>query len=281
MKKILSILFVISVILSMCCVLTSCGKEPTFEENIVGTWESQKDGSKNKVTLVFEYKDDTLRGTQSYYDYDNSEWGEYTFKVGDVTKYTMTLLFDGGKIDTVSYSMGKDTLIFDNMVYKNDTKDIKIDDTEITYILDGIPMPVRAGIYFGMSKAEVKMLADTDFIKTTDTDTLVYELPDYFYPKVEGDTWYAFENEKLIKTGFDFNAYLNTDKEIEDLTNNIIAAYTKQYGNYFTYKWTTSDTISYMWETGNMSIEFVVFDNGGLRLYYSMEDLGYKKVGNN
>ena len=224
MKKLLSIALVISTLFSMCFLFASCGKEPTFEENIVGTWESQKDGSKNKVTLVFEYKDETLRGTQSYYDYDNSEWGELTFKVGDRTDYTITLLYDGGKIDTVSYSLGKDTLIFDSMVYKNESKNIEIDPEQKTYILDGVPMPVRAGMYFGMTKSDIKMFADTDYGHTSDDgDTLFYDLPDFFYPTVDGFATYDFDDEgKLYRHSLRLYESKNAD-DMKKLKKNIVA----------------------------------------------------------
>ena len=273
MKKLLSIALVISTLFSICFLFASCGKEPTFEENIVGTWESQKDGSKNKVTLVFEYKDETLRGTQSYYDYDNSEWGELTFKVGDRTDYTITLLYDGGKIDTVSYSLGKDTLIFDSMVYKNESKNIEIDLEQKTYILDGVPMPVRAGMYFGMTKSEVKSFADTKYRHTSDDgDTLFYELPDFFYPQVDGYASYSFdENGKFSGHSFSFYEDKDADK-MSKLKKNLIDAYSSQYGKYSTFEWTTSEgTVSYAWQSGNMSVVIRVWGDGGITVIYTLE----------
>ena len=273
MKKLLSIVLVISTLFSICFLFASCGKEPTFEENIVGTWESQKDGSKNKVTLVFEYKDENLKGTQSYYDYDNSEWGELTFKVGDRTDYTITLLYDGGKIDTVSYSLGKDTLIFDSMVYKNESKNIEIDLEQKTYILDGVPMPVRAGMYFGMTKSEVKSFADTKYCHTSDDgDTLFYELPDFFYPQVDGYASYSFdENGKFSGHSFSFYEDKDADK-MSKLKKNLIDAYSSQYGKYSTFEWTTSEgTVSYAWQSGNMSVVIRVWGDGGITVIYTLE----------
>ena len=272
MKKLLSIALVISTLFSICFLFASCGKEPTFEENIVGTWESQKDGSKNKVTLVFEYKDETLRGTQSYYDYDNSEWRELTFKVGDRTDYNITLLYDGGRMDTVSYSLGKDTLIFDSMIYKNESKNIKIDPEQKTYILDGVPMPVRAGMYFGMTKSDIKMFADTDYGHTSDDgDTLFFDLPDFFYPTVDGFATYDFDDEgKLYRHSLRLYESKNAD-DMKKLKKNIVDAYSKQYGSYTTENWSTQEgTMSYEWKSGNMIVEIVMWNDGDITIYYKL-----------
>jgi hypothetical protein len=276
MKRVVSVVLTIAALLSVVFVFSSCSKEkqPTFEENIVGTWESQKDGTENKARLVFEYTGNELKGTQSYYDYDNSEWGELSFKVGERTEYTMTLLYDGGKMVTVSYAMGNDSLVFDNIIYTNESKNIKVDVTAKTYILDGIPMPVRAGIFFGMTKSEVKLLADTAFTETT-ARGFTYELPDYFFPKTEGYTWYAFENDRLIETGFRFDAWRNTEKEQEKLKSNLLYAYSEQYGTYTTFNWTTSDTISYVWKTGNMTVIMRIWDKDSIDIIYTLEDEDY------
>jgi major membrane immunogen (membrane-anchored lipoprotein) len=267
MKKLLSIVLVISTLLSTCFLFTSCSKEPTkeptFEENIVGTWESKKDGSKNKVTLVFEYTDETLRGTQSYYDYDNSEWGEITFKVEDRTDYTMTLIYDVGKLDVVSYSLAKDTLVFDNAVYKNESKNIEIDPEQKTYILDGVPMPVRAGMYFGMTKSEIESMADSKYIKSdTDyysgNDVYHYEAPVLFNLQVDHNmsyaTYYFDENGRFYEHILSFGDY-DTEKLIE-LKIKLMDAFSSQYGKYRIEDHHAGD--KYVWQSGNMIVEMLV-----------------------
>lgn len=290
MKKLISVFLVAVSLFTIAGVFVSCSNKeevaPSFEENIVGTWESQKDGSKNKATITFETKDGELKGNQRFYDYDNSEWGEMSFAVGDRTKYTITLLFDDGTMKTVSYSMGKNTLVFDNVIYINDSKNIPVDAEVETYMIDGVPMPVRAGVFFGMGRSEVRMMADTKFVeKSTLTweDTDEYELPDFFYPQVDGYAYYSFDDaDRLSAHGFHFYTYSSKDNhKLPELKSNLISAYSKQYGSYFTYEWTTSDTVSYIWETGNMSVELIVYDTDSMVLEYSLEDLSHKKNASN
>ena len=286
MKKLISVFLVAVSLFTIAGVFVSCSNKeeaaPSFEENIVGTWESQKDGSKNKATITFETKDGELKGNQRFYDYDNSEWGEMSFAVGDRTEYTITLLFDDGTMKTVSYSMGKDTLVFDNVIYKNDNKNIPVDAEVETYMLEGIPMPVRAGIYFGMSKSEVKVIADTEYdhkIDATYTNTEIYELPDFFTPQVDGYTSYDFDdNEKLISHGFSFNGrHSSDDEKLITLKKNILDVYSEMYGDYHIFEWTTDvGTISYTFVSGNMGIEVIVWKDHDITIEYSLDVSDYK-----
>ena len=286
MNKLISVLLVAISLFAVACIFSSCSKEEevalSFDENIVGTWQSQKDGSKNKATICFENKDGELKGNQRFYDYDNSEWGEMSFAVGDRTKYTITLLFDDGTMKTVSYSVGKNTLIFDNVIYKNDSKNIPVDTDVETYMVDGIPMPVRAGIYFGMSKSEVKLIADTEYkykLDATYTNTELYELPDFFTPQVNGYTSYDFDdNEKLISHGFSFYGLRSSDDEkLIELKKNILYVYSEMYGDYHIFEWTTDvGTVSYTFVSGNMGIEVIVWKDHDITIEYSLDIPDYK-----
>lgn len=255
--------------------------KPSFEENLSGTWTSSRNSSSGKATVTFLYEDDILTGELSYYDYEGSEWDKMSFKVDEYTDYTMTLLFDGGKIDKFSYSMGGDKLIFDGVIYTNEDKNIKVDETKTTYMLDGVPMPIRKNIYFGMSKSEIKEFADSDFIHISDDgDTYFYELPDFFYPQVEGYTTYDFDDDggmnSLDYAFYDSGSY----SEMNKLKNNIIDAYDDLYGEHFTYEWNSDSSkgsVSYIWTSGNMSVEFVVWDDGDFGIWYSLEDKSWKK----
>jgi hypothetical protein len=255
--------------------------KPSFEENLSGTWTSSKDSSSGKSMVTFVYENDVLSGELSYYDYSESEWDKMSFEVEEYTDYTMTLLFDGGKIDKFSYSIGKDKLIFDGVIYTNKDKNIDVDETRKTYMLDGVPMPIRQNIYFGMNKSEIKEFADSDFSHISDDgDTYFYELPDFFYPQVEGYTTYDFDDDggmnSLDYAFYDSGSY----SEMNKLKNNIIDAYDALYGEHFTYEWTTDSakgSISYIWTSGNMSVEFVVWDDGDLGIWYSLEDKSWKK----
>ena len=236
--------------------------QPTFEENLVGTWTSSKDSSLGKASIAFYLENDVLMGELAYYDYDNYEWDKMSFAVDEYTEYTMTLLFEGGKIDKFSYSMGKDKLIFDGVLYTNTDKNINVDETKNTYILDGVPMPVRKNIYFGMSSSEIKEFADSDFGHKTNYvsgngECHFYELPDFFYPQVDGFTTYDFNNnDELYMLQYYFYDSANYS-EMNQLKNNIIEAYSSQFGNYEKRDWTTTkDYTDYVWKSGNLIVTF-------------------------
>lgn len=277
-KKIIVSCFIGVLAIILLCVILD---KPSFEENLSGTWTSSRNSSSGKATVTFLYEDNVLTGELSYYDYEESEWDKMSFKVKEYTEYTMTLLFDGGKIDKFSYSMGKDKLIFDGVIYTNEDKNIKVDEAKKTYMLDGIPMPIRKNIYFGMSKSEIKEFADSDFGHISDDgDTYFYELPDFFYPQVDGYATYDFDDnggmDNLEYAFYDSGSY----SEMNKLKNNIIDAYNDLYGEYFTYEWTgdsSKGTVSYIWISGNMSIEFIVWNDGGLSISYSLEDKSWKQ----
>ena len=258
--------------------------KPSFGKKLSGTWTSSKDSASGKSAVTFFYENDVLSGELSYYDYTESEWDKISFEVDEYTDYTMTLLFDGGKIDKFSYSMGKDKLIFDGVIYTNKGKNIPVDKTKKTYILDGVPMPVRNNIYFGMSKAEIKEFADSDFGHISDDgNTIFYELPDFFYPQVDGFTTYDFDDDGGMN-GLDYAFYDSGNySEMNRLKNNIINAYNDLYGEYFTYEWnidSAKGSVSYIWISGNMSIEFVVWNDGDLSIWYSLEDKSWKNHSN-
>lgn len=272
---------VISVLAIVFLVLFLNKPEPSFEENLVGTWTSSKNSSSGKATVTFLFEEDVLTGELAYYDYDESEWDKMSFEVSEYTNYTMTLLFEGGKIDKFSYSIGKDKLIFDGVIYTNEDKNIKVDETKKTYMLDGVPMPIRNNIYFGMSKSEIQEFADSDFGHISDDgDTYFYELPEFFNPQVDGYATYDFDdNDGMYNLEYAFYGR-GSVYELIELKHNIIDAYNDLYGEYFIYEWTTDSakgTISYIWVSGNMSIEFIVWNDGGLRISYSLEDKSWKK----
>lgn len=253
---------VISVLAMAVLVLFLLKPEPSFEENLVGTWTSSKNSSSGKSSITFSYENDVLSGELAYYDYDESEWNKLSFEVDKYTDYTMTLLFEGGKIDKFSYSIGKDKLIFDGVIYTNEDKNIKVKETNKTYILDGVPMPVRRNIYFGMKSSEIKEFADSDFGHKTNYvsgngECHFYGLPDLFYPQVDGFTTYDFNNnDEMYKMKYLFYDSGNYS-EINALKNNIIDAYSEQFGDYETRQWTSvADYTDYIWKSGNLIVTF-------------------------
>ena len=207
-----------------------------------------------KVSITFSYENDVLSGELAYYDYDNSEWDKMSFTVDEYTEYTMTLLFDGGKIDKFSYSIGKDRLIFDGVIYTNTGKNVKVDKTRRTYILDGVPMPIIEDVYLGMTESEFK---GTDFYtenkSSYSSDFL--NLPDWFYPSVDGFVSFYFnESENLRSLNFFF--YKDTTDKTQQLKTNIVAAYSSQFGDHEKRDWSTKDYTDYIWKSGNLIVTF-------------------------
>ena len=288
MRKLFSFLMIAVFLFSLTCFMSSCTNQSTpsatFEENIVGRWESKKEGTNNKATIEFVYENGSLKGTHNFYDYDNSEWGELSFDVGERTEYTMTLLYEDGTMKVVSYSMAKDTLVFDKIIYKNTNKNIIINPDTETHMIDGVPMPIRAGIYLGMTQSEVSMMADTEYGHTSEYswETVVfYELPDFFYPQIKGGyTAYTFDtNGKLVSHEFSFYPLYDSDKEkLPELKDNILDVYSEMYGDYYIYEWTDDQagTVSYTFTVGNMGIEVVAWKDGDITIKYSLDVPDYK-----
>ena len=246
---------VIAIVLLIVFLIKPQPSQPSFEENLVGIWTSSKDSSSGKASITFSYENDVLSGDLAYYDYDNSEWDKMSFTVDEYTEYTMTLLFEGGKIDKFSYSIGKDKLIFDGVIYTNADKNVKIDETKRTYILDGVPMPVIEDVYLGMTESEFK---GTEFYTENKSSySLEYlDLPNWFYPTVDGFVSFYFNKETENLQSLTFFFRKDTVDKTQKLKTNIIEAYSSQFGDYEKKDWSTADYTDYIWKSGNLIVTF-------------------------
>ena len=173
----------------------------------------------------------------------------------------MTLLYEGGEIDVVSYSAKGDTLVFDGIVYTNTDKNIESTRTDDPiHLINGVESPVWNELYFGMSQEEVKSMLVEDIQEQT-ADIIEADIPSYFtdyfshiadYSKVE----YEFKDNKLnnIDIVFFFD-YKCTDSQIQNFIDNSVDIFNSAYG-YYDYKGQpySTGTIVYAWEYGNNEI---------------------------
>ena len=252
--------------------------QPTFEEKLVGMWTSSKDASAGEASISFEYEEEKLSGEMSFYDYDKSEWGKLSFVVKNRTDYTMTLLYESGKIDIVSYSAKGDTLIFDGIVYTNADKDIENSRIENPiHLINGVEYPVWNEMYFGMSQEEVKAILEEDIQEQKD-DIIEADIPTYFtdyfsYIEDYSNVEYKFKDNKLnrINITFFFN-YKCTDSQIQGFIDDLVKIFNSEYG-YYDYKGQPysgdiSDITVYAWEYGNNEI---TIDYDGGYIYVNVE----------
>ena len=248
--------------------------KPTLEENLVGTWTSTKDESVGEVSVTFKYKNERLTGEWSFYDYEKAEWGRFSFEVKEHTDYTMTLLYEEGRLDVVTYSAQGDTLIFDGIKYKNDEKNIEdAEKSSYAHLIDDMEHPVWNDMFFGMSMDEVRKATD-ESIETTDynaKNVIQTSVPSYFLDSYEqvisiSNVRYTFTNDELsnIRVYFSFK-YDSTSSQEKAFVDTLVAACNSEYGDYDYYGQpyssnNISDTVVYAWEYGNSEAAVKVHD---------------------
>ena len=249
MKKIL-----LTILLILCFLIALTGCNQSTESALVGKWTCSTYDSDNEATIVFEKGEDGLIGEITLIDEDNDEWSKNSFQVESIENFTIKLLLDNGKIEKSSFAISKDTLIIFGSEFKNSDKNIKIERDD-TYIIDGVIMPVIEDVFFGMTSTEFK---NTDFYNDncSSYSSEYLDLPDWFYPSVDGFVSYNFDEESGKLNSLEFFFDKDTDTKTEKLKNNIIDAYSSQFGNYTTREWGTQDYTEYTWTSGNMLIEF-------------------------
>ena len=151
MKKYLTVFLV----LAICLTASACGKNEKEEVQvklnpIVGVWEFKSDSIEN--TFIFEEKNGQTEGSYRYYDYANSKWGEFTFKVKEQTENRLTLLVDDGTLDEINYCVWGDHLYIDGTLYTNNKTEIPVfeDYKNRMLIVDSEPFSIYKGIFTGM-----------------------------------------------------------------------------------------------------------------------------------
>ena len=240
--------------------------QPSFEENLVGTWTSSKDPKIGETSISFKYEDKKLSGKISFYDYDKAEWGEASFEVKERTDYTMTLLYDDGTMDIVSYSAKGDTLIFDGYVYTNAGKNIKnTRDGNSIHLINGMEYPVWNNMYFGMSQEEVELILE-ESIQSRDRHHITADIPSYFADSLKGlnlsrsDVYYSFGDGKLstIYVRFYIN---NTDSTGQVAVGDFIDVFISEYGNYDYIGQEEDGKNIYAWGVGNMEVSVSFYDS--------------------
>lgn len=221
-------------------------KPLTIEEYLLGEWRVEVDDGES--TLTFEENDDgKITAEWCVYDYANKEWDEHHFTVKEIEDYIMTILTDDGQIQFIPFAISKDTLVFANIEYKNEEKDIPIPDSKYTYIVDGIIKPVTNGCYMGMSKDDIE--------KTVAPLEVSHSKPEsYCMLPVDG------ENEIKMSFYFDDNYGLEEIHYwLEDYYSEkdyIISKLSDMYGDYEKSKWSGFDNYyRYTWCSGNLVID--------------------------
>ena len=238
-------------------------EEKSIEEHLLGEWIAENDNG--ETSIVFEQEGDKYIGEWIVYNYNSKEWEELNFTIKEIDNHLMTILTDDGEIEFVPFAVSKDTLIFANVEYKNESKNVPIPVSEYAYIKEGVIWPVTYGCYMGMSKDEVEKVVAPLEIKE--------------YP---GDSVYCMLTERTygqVKLVFDFDEtyglarisyYLDDDHY--DSKENVIIYLSGLYGEYEKIDHTDNGIYWYVWNVGNLEIRLSDhIESKSLSLWYELD----------
>ena len=246
-------------------------------EDLLGSWSVKTE--KFEATLVFrEEEEDAYDVTWTVYDFGAEVWSEETYRIKEITGFSLVALSPHGEIGYFLFAPFGQTLYFDGLYYTNPEKNVGLpeDTAKFAFLRDGRQTTVMHNVFLGMTYDEVKRsYPDVEELEEHSYGTYPYSAAAYNadvdVPNHSGSyAIFSFDENKqlastslrLIRSKYDATSYHTLKPAAEAW----LAEATEIYGEYTMTERTYTDYNkenhiyhTYRWDLGNVVCE-ITFD---------------------
>lgn len=265
-------------------------------EDLLGSWSVKTE--KFEATLVFrEEEEDAYDVTWTVYDFGAEVWSEETYRIKEITGFSLVALSPHGEIGYFLFAPFGQTLYFDGLYYTNPEKNVGLpeDTAKFAFLRDGRQTEVMDGVFLGMTYAELKRsfpsvrdLEEHSYSTcpytavSYDVDALIPSHKSaYAHFSFDSNTQLASASLRIYRSEYDTSSYRTLKPTAETWLSELTEAYgepVQEESTYTDYNDENHVYHTYRWELGNIVCQLKfdgidTIDNlDGVTLIYSLTE---------